>query len=56
MKTTYRIITAENKIKFAGTNKASWMTLENAKKEVDYSKGEMIFEYNNNNEKLWEVL
>jgi uncharacterized pyridoxamine 5'-phosphate oxidase family protein len=52
----YRIIKEDRKIKFAGTDKDSWMTLEIAKKEVDYSKGEMIYEYSQNGNPLFEVL
>jgi len=55
-KPKYRILTNEGKIKFAGTNSPSWLTLDAAKKEVDYSKDEKIYEYSHNNERLWEVI
>jgi len=51
----YRILTAERKIKFAGTGEDSWFDLATAKKKVDYSAGEMIYEYEHG-EPLWEVL
>jgi hypothetical protein len=53
----YRILTQNGRIKYAGTNNPSWFTLENAKKVVDQSKGEMIYEYClKTMEPLWEVL
>lgn len=52
----YRILTAEGKIKFTGTNFGSWFTLEKAKQLCNYQAGEMIYEYNHQGEKLWEVL
>jgi len=55
MKTNYRILNSEGKIKYTGTEMGSWFSLEKAKKIVDYSKGEMIYEYDNNGEKLYEV-
>jgi hypothetical protein len=33
----------------------SWFTLEKAKELVNYSNGEMIYEYDYNGEQLWEV-
>jgi hypothetical protein len=56
MNARYRIITADQKIKFAGTDRPSWLTLEQAKSEIDYSKGEMIYEYDKSGNRLWEVL
>ena len=55
-KANYRILTAEGKIKYAGTGMPSWLTLELAKSLVNYSDGEMIYEFDNNGNKLWEVL
>ena len=55
MKSNYRILTAENKIKHAGTDNNSWLTLEQARIDVDYSNGEQIYEYNDDRERLWEV-
>ena len=52
----YRIITKEQKIKFAGTGENSWFTLMAAKLKVDYSKGEMIYEYDKEGNRLFEVL
>lgn len=54
IKTSFRIETAEKKIKFAGTGENSWFTLDEARKLVDYSKGERIVE-SNGVEILWEV-
>lgn len=52
----FRILTSDRRIRFAGTDKPSWLTLEQAKELVDYSKGEMIYEYNDQGERLWEIL
>ena len=54
-KANYRIINPNGRIKYAGTGMPSWFTLDNAKKIVDYSNGEMIYEYDNNGERLFEV-
>ena len=51
----YRILTAEGKVKFTGTEMGSWFTLENARNLVNYSEGEMIYQYDNNGERLFEV-
>ena len=51
----YRIQTADRKIKYVGTGENSWFTLEQARKLVDYSKGERIVEHDGVNI-LWEVL
>ena len=56
MEANYRIITTENKVKFAGTNKISWLTLEMAKIEANLKNGDMIYEYNKNGERLWQIL
>jgi len=55
MKANYRIIRADGRIKYAGTDTESWMTLETAKKLVNYLQGETIYEFNEYG-KLWEVL
>lgn len=55
MTANYRILTADRKIKNAGTDSPSWFTLEMAKKEVDYSAGEMVYEFDYNRERLYEV-
>lgn len=52
----YRIVTSDQKIKYAGTGENSWFTLMAAKLKVDYSKGEMIYEYDKERNRLWEVL
>lgn len=52
--TNYRIITEEGKVKFTGTEIGSWFTLEAAKKLADSS--DMIYEYDANGNRLWEVL
>lgn len=54
-KAVYRIITKDLRIKFAGTDNPSWLTFEQARKLVDYSKQEMIYECDENGNKLWEV-
>ena len=50
----FRIITAENRIKFAGTGMDSWFTLDGAKAAVDYNAGEMIYQYDNQGNRLFE--
>jgi hypothetical protein len=55
-KAKYRILKANGRIKFAGTDKPSWLTIEQAKKLVNYTDGEMIYEYNNEGKKLFEIL
>lgn len=52
----YRIVTSDQKIKYAGTGENSWFTLVAAKLKVDYSKNEMIYEYDKEGNRLWEVL
>lgn len=52
----YRILTEDYKIKFAGTGKDSWFTLEDAQILVNYSAGEMIYEYTPDGDRLHEVL
>jgi hypothetical protein len=53
----YRILKPDMRIKYAGTDSPSWFfSLDEAKKHVDYSKGEMIYEYDINGDRLWEVL
>lgn len=56
MKAKFRILTADRRIKFTGTATGSWFTLEGAKNLVDYNKGESIYEYDTNGDRLWEVL
>jgi len=56
MKATYRILTAEGRIKFTGSDIGSWFTLETAKKLVNRTKNEMIYEYNKEGDRLWEVV
>lgn len=55
-KAKYRILNSDGRIKYTGTEMGSWFTLEKAKQIVDYSQGEMIYEYDNNGERLYEVL
>ncbi len=50
----YRIITSEFKIKYAGTGLDSWLTLEDAKSKRE--EGEMVYEYDEKGERLWEIL
>ena len=54
-KARYRILTADGRIKYAGTNYPSWLNLESARLKVDYSKGEMIYEYDREHNALWEI-
>jgi len=55
-KARYRIIDSNGKVKYTGgTEMGSWFTLEKAKELVNYSNGEMIYEYDYNGEQLWEV-
>jgi hypothetical protein len=56
VKANYRIIREDGRIKYAGTDMPSWLTLETARKLVNYSKGEMIYQYDEKGNKLWEVL
>jgi hypothetical protein len=51
----FRILRANNRIKYAGTDNPSWLTLEQAQKLVDYSSGEMIYQFDETGEKLYEV-
>ena len=51
----YRILTAEGRIKYTGTIQGSWFTLEKARTLVNYELGEMIYEYNYDRERMWEV-
>lgn len=54
-KAVYHILDSNGRIMYTGGN--SWMTLEQAKKLVDYSKGEMIYQYSDDYMyRLWEVL
>lgn len=53
--TNYRILTAEGKIKFTGSEIGSWFSLEKARELVNYSEGEMIYEFNANGERLHEI-
>jgi hypothetical protein len=55
-KAKYRIITSDQKIKYAGTDEPSWLTLEDAKTKVDISAGEMIYEFDKNGNRLYEIL
>jgi DNA polymerase III sliding clamp (beta) subunit (PCNA family)/GNAT superfamily N-acetyltransferase len=54
-KARYRIIDSNGKIKYTGTEMGSWFTLEKAKELVNYSNGEMIYEYDYNGDRLYEV-
>jgi len=55
-KVNYRIHKADGRIKYAGTDSPSWLTLEMARQLVNESKGEKIYEYDYNRNPLWEVL
>ena len=54
-KPNYRIITADLRIKYAGTDHPSWLTLAAARLKVNYHAGEMIYEYDAEGNALWEV-
>jgi len=54
MKLKYRIQTKEGKIKYAGTGKDSWFTLDDARKIVNRKNGEKIIESDGINI-LWEI-
>lgn len=56
MKNNYRILTLDGKVKFTGTEMGSWINLQKAQQIVDRSKGEMIYEYDQNGERLFEIL
>jgi hypothetical protein len=51
----YRVLTADRKIKFTGTVEGSWFTLDQARQKVNRELGEMIYQYNDNQERLFEV-
>lgn len=54
-KVKYRIIKPDGRIRFAGTGKPSWFTLEDARKNA--KKNDSIYEYNlKTMDKMWEVL
>lgn len=55
MRLKYRILNADKTFLNAGTGLDSWFTLDEARKLVDYSKGQMIVEHDGVNV-LWEVL
>lgn len=53
----FRILDKNGLIKYTGSNIGSWFTLEKAKKLVNKSQGEKIYEYSNDYmNKMWEVL
>lgn len=56
MKAKYRILTSKGKIKYTGTKIGSWFTLEKALQLVNREEGEMIYEYDNDGNRLWEIL
>ena len=51
----YRIQNADGKIFNAGTGEDSWFSLEEARKLVNYEKGQRIVEHDGINV-LWEIL
>lgn len=54
MNANYRILNAEMKVMYVGGN--SWLTIDDAKKLVNYELGEAIYEYDMKTmERLWEV-
>ena len=55
-KARYRIIDSNGRVKYTGgTEMGSWFTLDKAKELVNYSNGEMIYEYDYNGDRLYEV-
>ncbi len=55
IKTDYRIQNQDKTYLNAGTDKGSWFSLENARKTVDYSKGQRIVEHDGM-DVLWEIM
>lgn len=53
-KTNYRIQNTDKTIHNAGTGLESWFTLEDARNEVNYDKGQRIVE-SNGVDILWEI-
>jgi DNA polymerase III sliding clamp (beta) subunit (PCNA family) len=51
----YRILDSNGRLKYTGTEMGSWFNLEKAKQLVNPSNGEMIYEYDYDGNKLWEV-
>lgn len=51
----YRILTKDRKIKYAGTGRDSWFTLEKAKSLVNRKNGEMIYEFDAEGRPMWEI-
>ena len=56
MKSNYRIQTQDGKFINAGSGLNSWFFLAEARKKVNYSKGERIVECDGGVRILWEVL
>jgi hypothetical protein len=54
MKASYRIQNSNGTYLNAGTDKESWFTLDAARLEVDYNKGQRIVEHNGM-DVLWEA-
>ena len=55
-KRKYKILNSDLKVQYTGTIKGSWFTLEEARRIVDYDKGEMIYEYSGGfTDRLWQV-
>lgn len=56
-KNYYRILNADYTVKFAGTGEDSYFyDLSKARELTDTSKGEMIYEYDYNNNRILEVI
>ena len=54
-KAVFRILDANRLIKYCGTEQGSWLTLEQARKVVDRTKGEMIYQFSDDYmHMLWE--
>ena len=55
-KRKYKILNSDLKVQYTGTIKGSWFTLKEARRIVDYDKGEMIYEYSGGfTDRLWQV-
>ena len=52
----YRILDRNGLVMYTGTDLGSWFTLEQAKELVNRDKGEMIYEFDFNGNRLWEIL
>ncbi len=52
----YRILTADHKIKFAGTDQESWFVSLGEAVKLASDSGDTVYEYDKDGNRLWEVL